>query len=246
MRRIGQALNWLWSWARSTRFWQYVAPTTTAFYVNRRYVVDTPPPSRLPDAPWAHAQAHALLARSEDRLRSVEAKGPGLATIAGIVAAGVLVALTTGWSRSDDFGRALLVVAAVFSIFSLITPLYLVGPQRRAQLWTADLEEAAGQKSPENLLARRAAEAAMVNSGRVIKLSNLQAAARNDLAWAVIALLLWVVLAPASGALVRDHAARCSSANDSARFGKREDISPWRPHPEYRPRKRGSRECLSD
>ena len=222
MRWVAHAFKWLSRSASSTAFWQYVAPTTTALYVNKRYVVDPATPSGLPDASWVHAQVHGLLARSEDRLRSIEAKGPGLAAVSAIIAAAVLVALSNGWGRSDDLGRALLVVAAIYSIFSLITPIYLVGPQRRAQLWTGDLEDASREKSPEDWLAKREAEAAMSNAGKVIKLSNLQAAARNDLVWSVAALLLWVLLVPASGVLRHHHEARpgCGTSVPSACCGR--------------------------
>ena len=188
---------------------QYVLPTFTAAYFNRFLVPAQRPPTGLPDEEWAHKERHELLQRSEERLRGLEGKGPGLATVTAIIAAGVIVAVQGGWDNSEWPGRALLIIAAVYAAFSLVTPIYLVGPQMRSQLGIHDLEQATQKSSPENWLAGRAAEAAASNTDRTIRLANLQTGARNELVIGFIALALWVVLVPATGALRRSEHKTC-------------------------------------
>jgi hypothetical protein len=206
---------------------QYVIPTITAVYVNRFLVKELQPPLDLPNKQWANHERHALLDRSEERLRSLEGKGPGLATVTAIIAAGVIVSIQSGWTGSDGLGRLLLVIAAVYAGFSLVTPIYLVGPQVRSQIWGSDLEEAVNETSPEEWLAQKAADAAVANSKRTIRLANLQTGARNELAVGFVALALWAILVPATGALKHHQRASPHRTQVSARSHRREF------HPEH-------------
>jgi hypothetical protein len=75
-------------------FGEYVLPTLSTLYVNRAALRQPGRPPILSEDEWSRTQRHNLLASSEDRLRSIEAKGPGLAAACAVVAAGVLLALS--------------------------------------------------------------------------------------------------------------------------------------------------------
>jgi hypothetical protein len=169
-------------------------------YANKR--VQPPTPPILPNAEWAQREIHAALERSLERLRGIEAKGPGLATIGAILAGGVLLALDSNWDDSTFAGKALLVVAAVYASASLVTPIYLVGQQPRFQL-DGLLAEASEHEAAEQWLAEQAGKLWAKNSERITKLGNIQDAARTDLVLAFIALIAWAFLVPVSGALAR-------------------------------------------
>jgi len=112
----------------------------------------------------------------------------------------VLLSLATQWDVSNVAGKALLVMAAGYTVASLVTPIYLVGQQRRYQL-DGLLEAAAAETDPEEWLAQRAGELWAKNSERITKLGNLQDAARNELVLASVVLIAWALLVPISGAL---------------------------------------------
>jgi hypothetical protein len=158
------------------------------------------PPS-LPVAEWTHRERRALLDRSEDRLRSLESKGPGLAAVSAVIVAAVVIAITTGWTESTALARLILVLAALYTVLSLLMPLYLVGPLKRDTVHVAELVAAAQASDPEESLSRSAAEAAMSNDLRNLRLSNLLDAARRELGYALVLLLLWALLVPVSGVL---------------------------------------------
>jgi hypothetical protein len=178
---------------------EYLLPTLSTLYVNKR-LVKAPPASHLPATSWAQQERRAMLDRSIERLRGIEGKGPGLATVSAIFAGAVLLALATQWNDSNVAGKALLVIATGYTIASLVTPIYLVGQQPRYQL-DGLLEAAAAETDPEEWLAQRAGELWARNSERITKLGNLQDAARNELALAFAVLIAWALLVPVSGAL---------------------------------------------
>jgi hypothetical protein len=182
----------------------FVLPTATGLYFNRHRLKGELKTAELPAKPWAQNEAHELLSRSEDRLRSLEAKGPGLATVAAIVAAGVVAAIVEGGGDSTLLGKVLLGVAAWYSIWSLVIPIYLVGPQARATIDLNHLISAAGKDDPEQYLAEQAQQAAQGNVRRTQRIANLQNAARTELSAALLALSAWLMLGPAVGLLERD------------------------------------------
>lgn len=187
-------------------------PTPAAYYLNRERVRDPMQPPALPDRDWTRRERHNLLSTGEERLRNIEGKGPGLATVSAVVVGAVLLAITGGWDDSTGFGRALLVLAAVYGALSLVMPIYLVGPLQRDAVHVAELEEAARSISPEERLAETAARAAMQNDLRNLRLSNLLDAARRELSYSLALLLLWVFLVPVTG-LLREEARHSAGAN---------------------------------
>lgn len=183
---------------------RFVLPTATTLYYNHHRLREDMKTVELPSQSWAQQEAKALLSRSEDRLRSLEAKGPGLATVAAVVVAGVVAAIIEGGSDATLGGRVLLGLAAWYAIWSLLVPIYLVGPQIRETVDLADLVVAAKEDSPEQFLAAQAQKAAQGNVRRAHRIGNLQDAARNELSAALVVLTVWLVLGPGVGLLERD------------------------------------------
>lgn len=194
---------------------EYLLPTLSTLYVNRR-LVTLPAVPRLPAAGWSQRERRAMLDRSIDRVRGIEAKGPALATISAIFAAAVLLALATQWNNSNLAGRAMLVIATGYTLASLATPIYLVGQQRRYQV-DGLLEAAAAEPDPEEWLAQRAAELWAKNSERITKLGNLQDAARNELTLGLAVLIAWALLVPVTGAFAADDAPKQPPARSQSR-----------------------------
>jgi hypothetical protein len=162
-------------------------------YVNRRFLSGDPPvPPQLPATPWAFIEQRRLLERSEERLQSIEAKGPGLATVSAIVVAAIALAVSLNWDVATTLQRALLFAAGAYAAMSLVAPITLVGPIARSTVNFGQLVTAAGDSAPEASVARACSEAATDIDRSVIRLSNLQAASRNDLAAATVLLLVWV------------------------------------------------------
>lgn len=186
------------------RLLQQVLPLALALYTNRRYLHDDipEPPAALPDGAWANDEAGDLLARSEDRLETLESKGPGLATVCAIVAAAVVVAISLTWEEATTLAKVLLVGASAYTAMSLCAPVVLVGPVRRETVTRATVEEAATEDDPKGYLARRKARAAAVNDLATLRLSNLQAAARNDVRNAILLFIVWGLIALTGHAMV--------------------------------------------
>jgi hypothetical protein len=189
---------------------EYALPTATTLFFNRHRLKGELKTVDLPAVPWAQKEAHELLTRSDERLRSLETKGPGLATVAAIVAAGVVAATVESGGDSTLYGTLLLGIAAWYSIWSLVVPIYLVGPQARATIDLNQLAFAAGTDDPEQYLAVQAQRAAQSNVRRTQRIANLQNAARVELSVALGALSLWLLLGPALGLLERDAPAQKS------------------------------------
>lgn len=188
MRSAGDVFVW--------RAGQYALPLALALYANRKYLGDRPSPmGHLPSEPWVTQEQRELLARSEQRLQSIESKGPGLATVCAVVAAAVTVALSLTWKEASTLARALLILAGAYVLMSLYTPIRLVGPVRRATITAQDLSETAASTNSEALLGERYAEAAAANDHETLRLSNLQAASRNDLVIATVLFGVWGILA---------------------------------------------------
>lgn len=183
---------------------RFVLPTVTTLYFNHHHLRGELKTAKLPDEKWAQQQASGLLSRSEDRLRSLEAKGPGLATVAAVVAAGVVAAIIEGGSDATLLGKVLLGLGVWYAICSLLVPMHLVGPQPRETIDLDDVVAAAEKDSPEQYLAVREQEAAQGNVRRAQRIANLQDAARNELIAALAVLILWLLLGPTTGALERD------------------------------------------
>ena len=196
----------------STAFWR-LFPTLATLYLNWDRVREPMKMPSLPATEWSRRERRALLDSSEERLRSLEGKGPGLAAVSAVIVAAVLVAITSGWNESTTPARVILALAAVYAAFSLLMPLYLVGPLRRDTLHVADLDAAAQTDDPEEALAKEAADAAMNNDLRNLRLSNLLDAARRELSYALVMVLLWALLVPAIGVLRQHSNGRHSRQN---------------------------------
>ncbi len=181
----------------SRRLLQLVLPLLLALYTNIRYLSDEAPASQdaLPDEEWAISEASAILARSEDRLETLEGKGPGLATVCAIVATAIGVAVSLTWDESTTLAQLLLVGAAGYGVISLWAPVVLIGPIRRDTVTRATLEEAANEADPAGYLAQRKARAAAVNELTTLRLSNLQAASRRDVLKAILLFVAWGIIA---------------------------------------------------
>lgn len=188
----------------SEQVW-WLVPTPATLYLNHARVREAMKVPELTEGDWSRRERRALLISSEERMRNLEAKGPGLATISAVIVAAVLVCITGGWDESMTLARIILVLAAVYAVLSLLMPLYLVGPLRRDTVHTAELEAAARAKDAEEALAASAAKAAMNNDLRNLRLANLLDAARRELSYSLALLLLWVILVPGVGVLKCDH-----------------------------------------
>jgi hypothetical protein len=200
-------------WVMLGRIAAWMLPTPSTFYFNAVVMPPPPKPVDLPDADWTRRESHALLDRSEDRRRTIETKGPGLATVSAILVAGVLVALSSGWEQSTWPARLLLGGATFYALISLLVPIHLVGPLRRQAIRSVELTEAANQSNPETFLALKARAGAAINDHDNLVLTNLQGAARKE-AWFVWALLVsWALLVPLTGIGERTEAA---AATDQA------------------------------
>ena len=182
---------------------EWLLPTPSTFYFNAVKMPPPPQPPELPDADWVRKESHALLGRSEDRRRTIETKGPGLATISAIFVAGVLVALANGWDRSTWPGRALLAAAIFYALVSLLVPIYLVGPLRRQTIRSSELAEAAEHGDPERFLAEKAMAGATINDHDNLALTNLQDAARKEVWFVWLLLVSWLILVPLTGVAER-------------------------------------------
>ncbi|MGH2591090.1 MAG: hypothetical protein ACRDGW_09885 [Actinomycetota bacterium] len=181
----------------------YLFPTPSALLFNAFRMPSASQPAGLPTAVWSQRERRALLAASENRLRTIETKGPGLAAANAVIAAGVVVAVDSGWDASCWPGRLLLAAAGVYAAFSLCMPLYLAGPQRRHTITEEQLVAAAGAPDPEEQLAQDAAWAAARNDRRNIVLTNLQDAARREAFYSLGLLLVWLVVGPLTGLVER-------------------------------------------
>jgi hypothetical protein len=183
----------------------WLAPTPATYYLNR---VRLREPDRLPHLPaneWSRRERRTLLDSSEERLRSIEGKGPALATVSAIIVGATLLAITGGWNESADIARVILVLAAVYALLSLLMPLYLVGPVKRHVIHIRTLTEAAASgDAAEETLADRAAEAAMNNELQNMRLTNLLDASRRELVYTLALLVLWVILVPTTELLSRE------------------------------------------
>ena len=183
--------RWLW------RVGNWVIPLPLAVYINRSQRYLGRPPEAVPDLPdedWVRRHQEGLLDHSEERLRGIEAKGPALATTSGIFAAGIGVAIAEAWPDQSTWGRLLLVGSAVYIALSLVTPIILVGPQRRATVTLGRLRDAVEERQGEAGLAHWMAEGAVQNDVLTLRLSNLQVASRNMLVVGTTLFLLWGLL----------------------------------------------------
>ncbi|MGE0065893.1 MAG: hypothetical protein AB7T48_00945 [Solirubrobacterales bacterium] len=182
---------------------EWLLPTPSTFYFNAVKMPPPPDSPELPDAEWVRKESHALLGRSEDRRRTIETKGPGLATISAIFVAAVVVALANGWDRSTWPGRILLAAAIFYALVSLLVPIYLVGPLRRQTIRGSELAKAAEHGDPERFLAEKAIEGAAINDHDNLALTNLQHAARKEVWFVWLLLVSWLIFVPLTGVAER-------------------------------------------
>lgn len=187
LHSLGRMVVWAF-WRLAPR----LLPLPTALFVNIRFLRgDSPAPPELPKTAWAFQEQQRLLERSEERLESIEGKGPGLATVSAIVAAAIAVAISLTWPNASLAQRVVLVVSALYALMSLAAPIKLVGPIQRSTVTVDQLVAAAEEDAPEASLARACSEAAADIDRNVLRLSNLQAASRNDLVMATFLFLAW-------------------------------------------------------
>ena len=201
----------------SATFWR-LFPTLATLYLNWDRVREPMKMPSLPATDWSRRERRALLDSSEERLRSLEGKGPGLAAVSAVIVAAVLVAITSGWDESTAPAHVILALAAVYAASSLVMPLYLVGPLGRDTVHVAELDAAAQTDDPEEALAKGAADAAMSNDLRNLRLSNLLDAARRELSYTLLLLLLWTLLVPATSVLRHNHDRHPSRTNQAQRI----------------------------
>jgi hypothetical protein len=175
---------------------QRVLPLLLAVYVNRRIIAGKAPTApELPEAPWIFVEQQRLMERSEQRLESIESKGPGLATVGAIVTAAIGVAISLTWSDASVAQRVILVASASYAVMSLAAPIALVGPIERSTVTVQQLALIAQEDAPEATLAKVCSQAAADNDRSTLRLSNLQAASRNDLTVATVLFLAWAIAA---------------------------------------------------
>jgi len=186
----------------STPVWRAL-PTPATYYLNRERVRTPMTMPSLPPTDWSRSERRALLEGAEQRLRNLEGKAPGAATISTVLSAGVVAATTAGWQESDAAARIVLGLAALYGFLGLLTPLYLVGPMRRSVIHVEDLVEASASRSEDELLADHAAEAAMSNDLANRRVGNMLDAARRELAYVLVLLAVWLVAVPGTGLLKR-------------------------------------------
>jgi phage shock protein PspC (stress-responsive transcriptional regulator) len=179
----------------SATFWRLL-PTPATLYLNKQRIRKPEPVPQLPKTEWSRRERRALLTASEERVRNLESKGPGLATGSAVIVAGVLLAIGNGWDDSMWLGRVILAAAALYSALSLTIALYVVGPLSRNVVHVAELRAAADANDPEENLAHSAAEGATANDLRNLRLGNLLDAGRRELTYALVLLLLWVLFVP--------------------------------------------------
>jgi len=179
----------------------WLLPTLSMLAFNAEKVEKVREPAALPATAWAQRERHAMMVRSEERLRTIETKGPGLSAVTAVIGAAVLLAIGSGWQDSCLPAQLALGLAAFYSLLSLGLPLYLVGPQPRHTIHERELLAASASDDPEEELAKEAARAAAANDRRNLLLNNLQAAARREALYAVGLLLVWAVAVPVTGLL---------------------------------------------
>lgn len=182
---------------------RFVIPTLSTVYFNHHHLSGELHTVSLPREQWAYDEQQRLLDRSEERLRGLETKGPGLATVGAIVAAGVVAAIVEGGGKATVAGKMLLAIGAWYGIWSLAVPIYLVGPQARSTIDVHQLIAAADSEHPADHVAREAQAAAQNNVRRTQRIGNLQDAARNELTAALAFLVAWLILGPGTGLLTR-------------------------------------------
>lgn len=190
-RAVERALPWL-LWRACPK----LVPLPLALYVNSRWLRGpAPTPPTLPNSPWAFAEQQRLLERSEERLSNIESKGPGLAAAGAVVAGAVGVAISLTWKDAGTLERFVSMTSAAYVGMSLAAPIALVGPIPRSTITSSQLEVIARDQAPEARLAECCAQAAAENDLTTQRLSNLQAASRNDLVIAASLFAVWAVVA---------------------------------------------------
>jgi hypothetical protein len=153
------------------------------------------PRDALPAETWVLSEADAMLTSSQDRVRSLEGKGPALAAVCTVVGAAVGAAISLTWGGSTVLAKILLVGAASYCAVSLRGPLAVAGPLNQATVEPASLQRAASSPDPVAFLARRKLRAARTNYLIARRLAALQTASRDALLRAILMFVLWSALA---------------------------------------------------
>jgi hypothetical protein len=188
-----------WQKVLLSRWVQCALPTLTVIYINRTFLSTELPVPHVPASSLLRDETRALLGRSEARLQSIEAKGPGLATTSAIIIGALVVALVSGWSESTMVGKVLLAAATWCGLLSLAMPIYLVGPLPRNTVDVTDLVAAAVSDAPTQQLMDVEVASYQANVRRAQRLANLQNASRSELIVALAVLATWAILGPGTG-----------------------------------------------
>ena len=160
-----------------------------ALLVNRNIRAELPS-KPLPATRCMLAEQDTLLAQSEARLQSIEAKATGVATVLAIAATAITIAIQAEWDHSGSWLRVLMVVSVVYAVAGLTAPLLLLGPIRRSAIDYTTLIAAAETTRPEQELAAEKSAAAAENSAQARRYSNLLGASRDSLFVALTALVV--------------------------------------------------------
>lgn len=188
-----------WQKVLLSRWVRCALPTLTVIYINRTFLSTELPVPNVPASSLPRDETRALLGRSEARLQSIEAKGPGLATTSAIIIGALVVALVSGWSESTTIGRVFLAAATWCGLLSLVMPIYLVGPLPRNTVDVTDLVAAAESDAPTQHLMHVEVASYQANVRRAQRLANLQNASRSELIVALAVLATWAILGPGTG-----------------------------------------------
>jgi hypothetical protein len=172
---------------------ELVTPLAQALWVNHRFhSADVAVPA-IRRSDWTAAELDRLTEQSHDRLRSIEAKGPGLATVSAVVGAAIGLAITATWDHATGAQRTLLVASAVYTFVSLICPIMLVGSVQRSVITLDKLAALSDTPDGEMEAFRVKVEAIAENDRHTNRLANLQTACSYDLRDALVLLAVWGV-----------------------------------------------------
>jgi hypothetical protein len=193
-----------WVWLIAER----VLPLAVALYTNRKYVRPESTQLLPQREPWPE-EVSELLRQSEAQMRSLEAKGPGLAAVCAITVTAIAVTISSGWEESAWWSRTLLLISVIYAVMSLWAPLHMVGPRRRFVVTLDDLVHLTTKPNPARELTQIKATRATLNMAEALKLANLQSACRDSLCISLLAILAWLLLTLAPLTSSQDHQYPC-------------------------------------
>jgi uncharacterized membrane protein YcjF (UPF0283 family) len=189
--KLRGGLQRLWSWR--WRLGRWFVPLSQALWVNHRHMPRTDDTPDIRHSVWTASELDRLLDQSHDRLRSIEGKGPGLATVSAVVGAALGLAISETWQSATLAQQMMLVAATVYTFVSLLCPILLVGSVRRNMLTLSKLAELSHKQNGAVEALNVKTEAIAKNDWRNGRLANLQSACTYDLRNAVLLLAAWSV-----------------------------------------------------